>query len=252
MIHIGSEREIKVEMKCLINQPAGLGDIIFCQKISDLFIKNGYEIIWPVVKEYYSTVRDYMGKDNLHFCSIEDDFPYKDIYNSGQSSLNSIVMPNRDIYLPLRFADKIFPGMSVLKAKYKNVGVDYKDWLKYFKFVRNKKKEEELYYNILGLKDDSNYAFINPWYGSPPNSVKKEINVEHENIIEMRMIEGYSIFDWSLALERAEEIHSVDTGLFYIIENINTTAKKMEAYSKFEPSSYFHIEDLFKKQWNYK
>ena len=38
---------------CLIRQPAGLGDILFCQKIADK-IKNKYNIkvLWPVIDGY--------------------------------------------------------------------------------------------------------------------------------------------------------------------------------------------------------
>ncbi len=38
--------------KILIDQPAGLGDIIFCQKLADHVIDLGYEVIWPVSVEY--------------------------------------------------------------------------------------------------------------------------------------------------------------------------------------------------------
>ena len=36
---------------CLINQPAGIGDIFYSLGIARHYQKLGYEITWPVVKE---------------------------------------------------------------------------------------------------------------------------------------------------------------------------------------------------------
>jgi len=33
---------------CLIKQPAGIGDIFFCQKIARYMAYHGYQIIWPI------------------------------------------------------------------------------------------------------------------------------------------------------------------------------------------------------------
>jgi len=35
----------------LMQQKCGLGDILFCQGISNVFKKQGYDIIWPVVPQ---------------------------------------------------------------------------------------------------------------------------------------------------------------------------------------------------------
>ena len=38
---------------CLVKQPAGLGDILFCKKLVKPFIEKGYEVIWPVTSLYF-------------------------------------------------------------------------------------------------------------------------------------------------------------------------------------------------------
>ena len=68
---------------CLINQPAGLGDIMLCQKIADAVIAKGYQIYWPVIDQYLEDVKRYMQKDGITFCSENDDFPLKQYYSSG-------------------------------------------------------------------------------------------------------------------------------------------------------------------------
>ena len=39
---------------CLINQPSGLGDIFFSQKIAQKWLDAGYEVVWPVEDHYYA------------------------------------------------------------------------------------------------------------------------------------------------------------------------------------------------------
>ena len=36
---------------CVIKQPAGIGDIFFCQKFARYMAHHGYQIIWPVKPE---------------------------------------------------------------------------------------------------------------------------------------------------------------------------------------------------------
>ena len=237
-------------MRCLINQPAGLGDIIFCQKIVDVLINNGYEVIWPVGDEYCSTVNKHMRKDNLLFPHVDDNFPLKQHYNSG--TIVPYRMPNGDTYLPLRYADLSYPGQSALKAKFKIMGIDHLQWQHHFRFYRDVEKEERLFYDALKLKDDTQYAFVNMWYGSPPGQVKKNTDIDTDLLtVEMSIKEDYSVFDWCKVIEQASELYCVDTSLFYIIEQLQLKASKFEAYSKFSPSNYMHIDGLFAKPWNY-
>ena len=64
---------------CLINQPAGLGDILLCQKIACHLVNLGYEVIWPVV-DYYNFITEYIKTPGITFYNVKDDFPYKDIF----------------------------------------------------------------------------------------------------------------------------------------------------------------------------
>ena len=54
---------------CLIKQPAGIGDIFFCQKIARYMIHHGYDVIWPVLPSI-SWIKDYI-KD-IDFPTVED------------------------------------------------------------------------------------------------------------------------------------------------------------------------------------
>jgi hypothetical protein len=242
------------KMKCLINQPAGLGDIIFCQKIVDMFINNGYEVIWPVVQEYHSTVNKHMKKNNLLFPRIDEEFSFKEYYNS------KVIVPSHisdnNMYLPLRYVDLRFPNQSVMKAKYKILNLDYNGWQDHFIFERDSKKEDILYYEILGLKDNSKYTLLNRKYGSPPHYKEKMINVSSEdNVVEMDFYKDFTIFDWCKVLEKAAEIYTVDTAINYILEKLNVKDTKLHLYSRFTDCGgapdWSHIEGLFLKEWIY-
>ena len=62
---------------CLIRQPAGLGDILFCQKIAKRIIeKYNLDIIWPVIPQF-EWISQYLSSDRITFVSTESDFTKK-------------------------------------------------------------------------------------------------------------------------------------------------------------------------------
>mgnify|MGYP003627899402 CR=1 FL=1 len=240
-----------LDKQCLIKQPAGLGDIILCQKIADTIIKRGYKIIWPVIDQYYDTLTKHMQKEGITYFKEKDDFPLKELYNSPYK-VPVTVKETQDLYLPLQMADQSFPGESALKAKFKILALDHNGWQDNFVFNRDVNKEDVLYYKELELSDDEEYILVNNLYGSPPHTVKKDIPLyTTSKIIEIEMMDGYSMFDWSKVIECATEIYCVDTSLFYLIDMLDLKAGKLEAYSKFNPPHFMHTEGLFKASWNY-
>jgi hypothetical protein len=52
-----------MDKTCIIYQPAGIGDVFFTQKISKHMIENGYDVIWPVIKEIL-WIKDYIEVPN--------------------------------------------------------------------------------------------------------------------------------------------------------------------------------------------
>ena len=236
--------------RCLIKQPAGLGDIIFCQKIADTFINNGYIVHWPVIDEYYKAISEHMKKEGIVYCKQADDYPLKKHYET--TATKPIMFSNGDAFLPLVRADLHYPNQSVLHSKYKILNLEHHGWQDHFKFVRNKEREAALFYDVLGIRDGDRYSLVNLRYGSPPCVTKKKITFDLDcDKIEMSMENGYTIFDWCKVIENASQIYCVDTSLFYIIDMLDLAATRLEAYSKFDPANYIHIEGLFNKPWNY-
>lgn len=213
----------------LIRQPAGIGDIFFTQKIAYALHKEyKCDIIWPVIPEF-QWIKEYIKPSFINFVNIESNFPYQDAFNNDVP----YVFEWKDcLVVPLQRADWAISG-SVMDAKYKLVGLDFEDWADYFFFERNIEKENKLFYEILGLRDDDMYSFISKNYGSPPNHA--EMNIDSNKSIkriEMQFIDGYSIFDWCKVIENATEIKTVDSSINFIIDKLILKTIDITLYKK--------------------
>ena len=91
-----------------------------------------------------------------------------------------------------------------MKGKYDNLGLDWKDWRDYIDFNRNIEKEKELYYNVLGLKDDDEFVYVNRlWCTRPKLEFFPHIPADSKSyggykVVENQIIPGYSLFDWCM------------------------------------------------------
>ena len=218
--------------KCLIRQPAGLGDIIYCLYIAERIIeKYNCDIIWPVISQY-KFISDYIQIDHLTFVDETENFPHKDIYTSN---CRSIINNDSYMYIPLQFSDQILPNDLIMVSKYNLVGLNTDDWKRSLNFKRNSIKEDELYYKTLKLHDDTKFIFVNSLYASPPDTRHIDnINISDnsQHVVDLQYITGYNPFDWCKVMERADEIHSVDTCYTFLLEFLNLSASNINIYSR--------------------
>lgn len=247
--------------KIVIKQPAGLGDIFFSLKAA-YTLHKGFNcgVVWPLIPQY-EWVKDYIKYPFIQFVSQEEDYPLKNKINEALFPKTSIVPDIRVLELeennkkyilvPLQHADWVAPGMPVMEAKYQFVNLDSKNWQEFFEFERNTEKENKLYYEVLGLTDDSDYTLVNRRFASPPDTqIFPNVDVsKFSNYIEMSYIEGYTIFDWCKVIENANGISTIDTSIQYIIEKLNTKAKFYHCYLRKGNYTYFQIKDLFTTPW---
>jgi hypothetical protein len=218
---------------CVIEQPAGIGDIFFCQKIANKLRDAGYEVVWPVI-EQFAWVKDYIN--NITFCDANETI-------------------DADVVIPLHSADQHFTSMSVMEAKYKLVDLRWDNWCDHFNFNRNVNgREDALFYDVLKLRDDSDFVLKNFYFASPPHEqiceAAKQSNTNGLQEVCMSNINGFTLLDWAKVIERAQTIHTVETSINYIIEKVNAT-NDLHMYSKWRPANFFHIKNLFKKPWTY-
>jgi len=244
---------------CIIKQPAGIGDIFFCQKIAkEIQDSTEYKkIIWPVASTY-SYLKDYIIAQDVEFIDESLDFPYKDVYNSG-----SLYMIETDEYLfvPLQTSDYVQKTskrhnnpLGHGHMKYDFCNIEYLDWKKYFNFNRNQDRENSLI-KKLNLDITKPFNLINNNCGTYPNFNKRSDlipNNDYQNIY-MDFIKGVNLFDWVKVFENAEEIHTVETSVYYILEKLGL--EKVYIYAKPTPQNrsndFSYMKDHCNKNWNY-
>lgn len=227
---------------CLIRQPAGIGDIMFCLKIAQHYKDMGYDIIWPVIPEF-KWVEDYIKGINFPF--ISEEFCKKDIYYTRYP-----IITEDFVFLPLQDADQHHPNLLIMDSKYKLAGITYEGWREHLKIVRNEAKENELY-SLMNTTNEP-YIFINKNYGSPPGYRTIDYIPSFPiKVIEMTFNSKYGLFDWMKILENAQEIHIVDTALSYIIEVTQSIKCPLYLYSRYNPHNFNQTKHLYSRNWNY-
>jgi hypothetical protein len=226
----------------IIKQAAGLGDILFCQKIA-ITLQQKYNVVWPVISQFLG-IKSYLP--HINFVDINSNFEYRDLYFSCPKG--RIIENNNCIIIGID--GTVIDDLGIMTSKYKLVGIDYVDWLDYFKLNRNHTKENELFHTILQLKDTEEYIVTNDIIGSPGHESKWIIpHPTDKKIIKVQQYDGYEVFDWCKVFENCSEFHIIDTCISYIIEKIKTTENVFKMYHRCNSSdkSFIDFKKLYKK-----
>jgi hypothetical protein len=105
------------------------------------------------------------------------------------------------------------------KSFYDQVGMKYSD--RFSKFYIDRDYDRELYLqNKLELPDQ--FAFVN---NSSSNGNKNIVINTKFPIVQLKPLTE-SIFDWIGVLEKAKEIHTIDSSIYQLIKQLNLEGKK--------------------------
>lgn len=240
-----------MEKNCLIRQPAGLGDIFFCQKIADQLLSKNYKIIWPII-EPFKWLPEYIKKPGISYPLVTDNFKYKHLYRKETPP----IYKHNFLYLPLESASQWAKADTFMEAKYTLVGGNSTNWKDHFILYRNKEREQKLndYFNIEVTNGVcKQFNLVNRNFASPPD-IQKNLNIKPRNnnqTIEVDFLGWDNIFDWCDLIELADEVHTVETSFCYIIEKIRTTGKLYLYPRNKQHDNYDYIKNVFTKNWNY-
>lgn len=209
-------------MKVVINQYFGIGDVIFCQTLANDLIKQGHEVIWPVMVYFVEDLqRAYPNIKFVDYKTFPIDYDRRDEHDSGQYRV-----------IPLRWNVEIL-GVhynDCMKSKYSLFEQDWTRWRESAMWVRNQERENTLY-NIV-TRGAENYNFVNKTFAS---NFKGKVSIKLDNglpIVEMSQLFGFSLFDWAKVLENAAEIHTVSTSIIYLLEMLDLKAKEIHLYDR--------------------
>ena len=201
-------------MKVIINQPFGIGDILFLTPlIKQLDIEQA---IWPVVDHYY-WIKDYISIDNLTFIKA--------------SEFNPLNYKNY-VEVPLQHAHSLMPRANdCMEAKYLLLEADPELW-RTVTFNRNKEKETQLKQH-LNINPGDMFVFVNNNFAGPEYNYKVNITPKsNHKIIYQEYIEGFTLLDWCGVLEQSIEIHTVSTALFFVIEALSLENISLHLYPR--------------------
>lgn len=223
----------------------------------------GYEVWWPVVHEF-KWLSDYIP--DFNFVSWgDDDSP---VNGSTQPVPQSCQFPHREEYVhgaPSKITDDLFffQGFGdykpIMAGKYDHVGLDWSDWRDYVLFNRNKEKEDELYYKVLGLNDDSTYVLVNRyWCTRPKIEICDRISVNPDDyggaqVVETRHIPGYTLFDWCKVIEKAAGYNFIETAWNYLFESpeLFSKVKDKPMFLHHRWGNWTEVQYLFNLPWKY-
>lgn len=239
----------------LIYLPGGLGDILFMQKLAHLFIEDGYKVTWPIFHEF-SWLKEYIPNINwvtLENWNIGQPLPDVDFVGKKYYSNTTPIFEEGDfLYYNGHGHDQYGPEMQ---RKYNVVEADWRDWRDYLKFNRNIEKENELYYDVLGLKDGEEYIYCNRhWQTRPTKEVYRGIpEFTSIKVIDHDIIEGFSLFDWCKVLMNAKEIYMIETSINYILESpeMFDTIKEKPLHLWHRSGDWSVVKPLHKLPWIY-
>lgn len=191
-----------------IIQPGKIGDILIVLPIAKWYADRGYEVLWPVYAEY------------LHlFEYIDYVTPIGIATGAGhgyQKALTALKTRTTNIIdLGIGFGrdetDWLASGLAFDRWKYKEAKVPFSERCN-LQIIRNKTKEDALKAE-LNLPED--YT-VTHFHGCDTGN----FDPKNRNIVEIKPIDGYCIFDWIGILQDAKDVYCIDSCAINLIESL--------------------------------
>ena len=233
------------ERVIILDQPQGIGDILFLQKVAKTFADRGFRVIHPVwekIKWVVDYIEPYPGVEYpilgtaFDFCN-----EFSKLHNQCiEKPIETIVKcGDKFVFVPLGSAYRVLES-GVMVSKYKIVGMGWGDWTDYVKLVRNPEKEENL---KKSLEISGSYTLVNEHCSGGKMTLPAI-----ENAVYLKEIEGYTLFDWLSVIEGAEKIITIDTSLVLLCE-IFKIQVPLYMVSRYTPPTFEPIEPLLHLPW---
>lgn len=208
----------------VINQYFGIGDIIFSMSALRSLNKK---VLWPVMSHYVEGCnRAYPDITFIDWKLLNLDYEIRHRYTVGDLDV-----------IPLRFTDS--PVKDCMKNKYGYFNLKWEDWMENAEYERDRYKEVQLFYTVLGLTNGEEFNLISETFQADFHGNKKIALDNGLKNIYLKQIPGYSLFDWALVIEKATNIHVVSSSIIYLLELLKPQAKEIKIYKR-EPRERTH------------
>lgn len=201
----------------------GLGDVIFTQTLVRSFLSQPEDkIVWPVLPQFV---------EGLSRAYPDITFLPKELVNIKYDQKETTYGENCTI-LPIRWADSIMqvPYTQCMSSKYDLYDQNWRDWKK-GAIWKNDARKQKLLYDELNPEGEP-YNLINTYFGSD-SQFQVPINTGNGLLnIYMESIPGFSIFDWTMLIREATQIHCVSSSIIYLLENLQLHASEIHLYPR--------------------
>lgn len=192
----------------IVNQFQGLGDILFLVPLIRALMDEGNNVTWPIADHYFNIAEHFPDIDMRR--KSEVNVPYE----------SRILTPTPfGKLLPYRFASELMGRdlRKCMQSKYEMYGHDWRMWRE-LTYKRDYQKEQ-LLISYLNLYEKSVFQLVNRYFGEAERgaTIAPKPNPLLP-IVEMRLIDGFSLIDWLGVVELAKEIHTANTSIMYLLE----------------------------------
>jgi hypothetical protein len=194
--------------KIYVHHHLGLGDHIVCNAIVRSLRKKHGPVLLAVKKENYISVKQLYRDIDVSLHQVTCDNDCHDMYQKYPSvrvGFENLWRRNTDKWE---------------EAFYDQMGVDYSERFTGFHIDRDYDKEKALE-EILNIPKE--FAFCNTSTSRGCHQI--EINTGVKKIFLEQKTD--SIFDWIGVIEKASEIHTVDSAIFQLIKQLDVKGKKI-------------------------
>lgn len=192
--------------------------------------------MWGTLREFVEGLqRAYPLVKFVDYRSLPIDYEFK-----GEKDVNGYRI------LPLRWANEILglPYKHCMRAKYDLFNMDFNRWREGAMWQRDEGKERDLHAKVCDYRHG--YRFVNTMYQS---DFKGRISIPNDvGTIQMRVIDGYSLFDWAKVIENASEIHTVSSSILYILEMLDIKCP-IHLYPRPNDPNFEHVDYIFTKPY---
>lgn len=188
----------------------GMGDMIACNGIVRAYAEQ-YDRVYVFCKpkNVKNVLRMYKDNEKIYTVPMEDS-QIKEFMR--MFSNNYLVIGHEKLHEELRKD----PNGRFDQIFYKMANVPFEDKWNKFKFERDLEEEKNVFYNKLGLKDNEEFIFVH-------DDKERQININKLpkglKIIKPDRMD-ISLFDFLYTIEKAKEVHVIDSSFFNLIDCI--------------------------------
>ena len=214
--------------KCIVHQPAGIGDILYTYQLGFILSSRGYEVVWPIIDQY-SWLPKYIDSPSITFISNSEEHPFRHLSDRNHSEL--AISGSGDLYVPLSRStlNSVGSKYPLMLSKYAMLGLEQisRNWHNFISIKRNSDRENMVRAHY-AIESGVDYIFCNSMIGSPDGhlqelpEMKKSIHNISETtdyrIIENYFLPGTTLFDFIPVLIQAKELHLPNSALAWLAE----------------------------------